>query len=62
MTTDKMLAEKCGAIGVMTFNNVARHNAVSLEMWDTAEAILADFMADEAIRVIVLTGAGGKRV
>ena len=60
MTTDKMLAEKRGAIGVMTFNNVARHNAVSLEMWDAAEAILADFMADEAIRVIVLTGAGGK--
>lgn len=60
MTTDKMLSEKRGAIGVMTFNNVARHNAVSLEMWDAAEEILSDFMADDAIRVIVLTGAGGK--
>ena len=60
MPTDRMLAEKRGAIGVMTFNNPERHNAVSLEMWQAADAILADFVADKAIRVIVVTGAGGK--
>jgi enoyl-CoA hydratase/carnithine racemase len=60
MPTDKMLAEKRGAIGVMTFNNPERHNAVSLEMWRAADAILADFVADREIRVIVVTGAGGK--
>jgi enoyl-CoA hydratase/carnithine racemase len=44
----------------MTFNNPERHNAVSLEMWEAADAILHDFVADKAVRVIVITGAGGK--
>jgi enoyl-CoA hydratase/carnithine racemase len=60
MATDKMLSAKDGAVGTMTFNNPERHNAVSLEMWQAAEEILADFTADPAIRVIVVTGAGGK--
>ena len=60
MTSDTMLAEKRGAIGIMTFNNPARHNAVSLEMWQEADRILSDFVADPAVRVIVVTGAGGK--
>jgi enoyl-CoA hydratase/carnithine racemase len=60
MTTDKMLAEKRGAIGIMTFNNPERHNAVSFDMWEAAARILEDFRTDPAIRVVVLTGAGGK--
>jgi enoyl-CoA hydratase/carnithine racemase len=60
MASDKMLAEKRGAVGIMTFNNPERHNAVSLDMWAQADRILGDFVADPAIRVIVLTGAGGK--
>jgi len=60
LQTEKMLARKAEGIGWMTFNNPERHNAVSMEMWQAAEAILADFNADEAVRVIVLTGAGGK--
>src|SRR5512141_2979082 len=58
--TDKMLSRKEGGVGTLTFNNPERHNAVSLEMWDAASGILADFAADPAIRVVVLTGAGGK--
>ena len=58
--TDKMLAEKDGAIGRIIFNNPARHNAVSLEMWQALAGIMDDFEADERIRVIVVTGAGGK--
>ena len=60
MGTDKMLAEKDGAVGRMIFNNPDKHNAVSLEMWQAAERILDDFARDDAIRVIVLAGAGGK--
>ncbi len=60
MATDKMLAEKDGAVGRMIFNNPDKHNAVSLEMWQAAERILDDFARDDAIRVIVLAGAGGK--
>jgi enoyl-CoA hydratase len=58
--TDKMLSRKEGGVGYLIFNNPERHNAVSLEMWDAASGILADFAADNAIRVVVLTGAGGK--
>ncbi len=59
-STDKMLSRRDGNVGYMIFNNPERHNAVSLEMWQAAERILNDFKADPAIRVVVLTGAGGK--
>jgi len=58
--TDKMLARKEGGVGILTFNNPERHNAVSLEMWEATKRILDGFAADEDIRVVVLTGAGGK--
>ncbi len=58
--TDKMLSRKEGGVGYVIFNNPERHNAVSLEMWEKTRAILDDFRDDAAIRVVVLTGAGGK--
>ncbi len=58
--TDKMLARKADGIGWITFNNPERHNAVSMEMWQAVERILTDFIADDAVRVVVVTGAGGK--
>ena len=58
--TDKMLARKDGSVGHLIFNNPERRNAVSLEMWQAAADILDDFAKDEAIRVVVLSGAGGK--
>ncbi len=60
MATDKMIGRRAGAIGHVIFNNPEKHNAVSLEMWDAADEILADFEADDGIRVVVLSGAGGK--
>jgi len=58
--TMKMLAERDGAVGRMIFNNPERHNAVSLEMWDLADEILDRFENDPEIRVLILSGAGGK--
>ncbi len=58
--TDKMLSEVRDGIGIMTFNNPARHNAVSMEMWVAAKAILEGFRDDPAVRVVVVRGAGGK--
>src|SRR6202000_213440 len=58
--TDKMLSRKDGGVGIVTFNNPERLNAVSLDMWEAAKRILDDFAADNDIRVVVLTGAGGK--
>jgi enoyl-CoA hydratase/carnithine racemase len=58
--TDKMLSRKEGGVGIVTFNNPERHNAVSLEMWEATKHILDGFAADNDIRVVILTGAGGK--
>jgi len=60
LATDKMIAEKDGAIGWMVFNNPQRRNAVSHEMRLAIIAILDDFARDNAIRVIVMKGAGDK--
>jgi len=57
---EKILSRKADGIGYLTFNNPERHNAVSLEMWDNVEAFLQAFVDDDDIRVIVITGAGGK--
>lgn len=60
MATDKMLSEVGDGIGRMIFNNPERRNAVSLEMWEAAENILRGFADDPEVRVVVLSGAGGK--
>lgn len=58
--TDKMLASVQGRVGILTFNNPEKHNAVSFDMWEAAETILDRFQSDPDVRVVVLTGAGGK--
>ncbi|MBT5107550.1 MAG: enoyl-CoA hydratase [Rhodospirillaceae bacterium] len=60
MPTDKMIMEKRGPVGWMTFNNPAKFNAVSMEMWEAAVEILGKFEKDDDIRVVIVTGAGGK--
>ena len=60
LATSKMIGQKDGPIGRIIFNNPARHNAVSLEMWQALAQIMADYDSDPAIRVIVVSGAGGK--
>ena len=57
---NKILSSAAGAIGTLTFNNPERHNAVSLEMWQQANCALKELAANAAVRVVVLTGAGGK--
>jgi enoyl-CoA hydratase len=58
--TERMIAKKDGPIGWMQFNNPARHNAVSVDMWKSVPEIMAEFEKDDQIRVVVLSGAGGK--
>src|SRR5678815_1833308 len=58
--TDKLIASKENGIGWITFNNPARHNAVSLEMWQALTTSLEAFAADPDVRVIILKGAGEK--
>jgi enoyl-CoA hydratase/carnithine racemase len=58
--TERIVARKEGAIGWLVFNNPERRNAVSLEMWDAIAAVLDGFDSDNAVRVVVLSGAGDK--
>lgn len=57
---DQIIIEKRGQIGWITFNNPAKHNATSYDMWIGGAAALESFAADKDIRAIVLTGAGDK--
>jgi enoyl-CoA hydratase len=59
-STERMIAKKDGPIGWIEFNNPARHNAVSVDMWKSVPEIMAEFETDDQIRVVVLSGAGGK--
>jgi enoyl-CoA hydratase/carnithine racemase len=56
----KMLAAKEDGVGVITFNQPEKHNAMSVEMWQGMADILDDFREDAAIRTVILTGAGAR--
>src|SRR3712207_5960399 len=58
--TDKLVHRKEGGIGWIVFNNPARHNAVSLEMWQSLTHVLHAYTEDREVRVIILKGAGEK--
>ena len=54
----KMLAEVDDGIGLVTFNQPEKRNAMSVDMWQGLGEILDEFTADDAVRVVVLTGQG----
>src|SRR5262245_35955351 len=56
--TSKLLLEKDGPIGWIVFNQPEKRNAVSQEMWEAMPGHVADLAADDAIRVVILRGAG----
>jgi enoyl-CoA hydratase/carnithine racemase len=60
LTTDKMTARIDGAIGWVVFDNPARRNAISVEMWRAIPTIFDAFESDGNVRAIVLRGAGDK--
>lgn len=60
LPTDRIRAHVEGAAGHVIFNNPERHNAVSLDMWDAVEQALSTFADDDRVRVVILSGAGGK--
>ena len=60
MASEKMISRTENGVGWMIFNNPERHNAISLDMWEAALEIMAGFAADPSVRVMVVSGAGGK--
>ncbi|MGY3474496.1 enoyl-CoA hydratase [Bradyrhizobium ottawaense] len=56
----KILQHTTDGVGVITFNNPDKRNAMSLEMWEGFGEALTSLRDDETVRVVVLRGAGGK--
>ena len=56
--TPKLLMEKDGPIGWIIFNQPEKRNAVSQEMWQAMPEYVHELVTDDAIRVVVLRGAG----
>ena len=55
----RILVARDAGVGRITFNKPERMNAMSLDMWQGMHTALDALADDAAIRVLVLTGAGG---
>src|SRR6202008_5163285 len=56
----KILKSIKDGVGILTFNNPEKRNAMSLEMWEGVGQVLTEFRDDPEVRVVVLVGAGDK--
>jgi enoyl-CoA hydratase/carnithine racemase len=56
----KILQNITDGVGVITFNNPEKRNAMSLEMWEGFGNALVELRDDPAVRLVILTGAGDK--
>jgi enoyl-CoA hydratase/carnithine racemase len=56
----KILKTITEGVGVVTFNNPDKRNAMSLEMWEGLGQALTELRDDSQVRVVVLVGAGDK--
>src|SRR3954452_17194552 len=56
----RMLEAKDDGVGLITFNQPEKRNAMSMEMWAGLGEILDEFAEDGSVRVVILTGAGNK--
>jgi enoyl-CoA hydratase len=56
----KILKDITDGVGVVTFNNPDKRNAMSLDMWEGLGHALTELRDDETVRVVILVGAGDK--
>ena len=56
----KILQSVTDGVGVITFNNPDKRNAMSLEMWEGFGQALIELRDDADVRVVILVGAGDK--
>ena len=54
-----LLTRREGAVLVLSNNNVAARNALSIAFYDALRNALQEAAADPSVRAIVLTGEGG---
>src|SRR6185437_12619217 len=56
----KILQRVADGVGVVTFNNPEKRNAMSLEMWEGFGQALIELRDNPQVRVVIMTGAGDK--
>jgi len=56
----KILQSVTEGVGVITFNNPEKRNAMSLDMWQGLGLALVELRDDPEVRVVILVGAGDK--
>jgi enoyl-CoA hydratase len=56
----KILQNIADGVGVITFNNAEKRNAMSLDMWEGLGHALVELRDDPDVRVVILVGAGDK--
>ncbi|HXF80959.1 MAG TPA: enoyl-CoA hydratase [Usitatibacter sp.] len=59
-TTERVKTWAEGPVLHIRFNNPEKHNALSVDMWEALVPLLERARKDDAIRVAVLSGEGGK--
>ena len=57
---DPILVSRDGPIATVTLNNPERLNALNKAMWERLGAVMRELSAEEALRCVVLRGAGDK--
>ena len=56
----KILQSAADGVGVVTFNNPEKRNAMSLDMWEGLGLALTELRDDASVRVVIMVGAGDK--
>jgi enoyl-CoA hydratase len=56
----KILQKIADGVGIITFNNPEKRNAMSLDMWEGLGLALVELRDDAEVRVVILIGAGDK--
>lgn len=56
----KILQSLTDGVGIITFNQPEKRNAMSLDMWEGLGNALVELRDDPAVRVVILVGAGDK--
>jgi enoyl-CoA hydratase/carnithine racemase len=56
----KILQSVTDGVGVITFNNPEKRNAMSLDMWEGLGHALSELRDDPDVRVVIMVGAGDK--
>lgn len=59
-STERVKTWLDGAALHIRFNNPAKHNALSVDMWEAVPPLLAQAETDDAVRLVIFSGEGTK--